>query len=212
METARELMVTLTRRRRLLASSPCAPLHDATPDRPSIRPPHAHPGAGADSDRSSVATSPRHTSMQSADRTAAGPSTTRRGRRSWRDPSGLAVPTTRRTDTSPSQLTRLADVAVVRCEGRTVAVMRGFDRTSRLRAAELRRKLARRGVPVIDVTPLALSPRHRSGAHTALDADQIGLVVDAGSPGSPAPRHLAAELGVPLLERTAVPAVDDTTS
>jgi hypothetical protein len=103
-----------------------------------------------------------------------------------------------------SELTRLADKAVDHSGGHTVAVVRGFDRTSRHRAAELRRKLQRRGVTAIDLTPLVLTLRHsdRHAATMFLDDSTIGLVVDAG-PGSSHAPNLAAELGVPLLHSSA---------
>ena len=100
----------------------------------------------------------------------------------------------------PSELTRLADKAVDHSGGQAVAVVRGFDRTSRHRSAELRRKLQRRGVTSIDLTPLVLTLRHseRHAATNFLGDTTIGLVVDAG-PGSSHAPNLAAELGVPLL-------------
>lgn len=98
-----------------------------------------------------------------------------------------------------SELTRLADEAVERSKGDTVAVIRGFDRASRHRSAELRRKLQRRGVAAVDLTPLVLTLRHSDRrARALLDNGAIGLVVDAGPGGTQAP-DLAAELGVPLL-------------
>lgn len=105
-----------------------------------------------------------------------------------------------------SELTRLADTAVDHSGGHTIAVVRGFDRTSRHRAAELRRKLQRRGGTAIDLTPLVLTLRH-SDRHTAikfLDDSTIGLVVDAG-PGSSSAANLAAELAVPLLQSRPAP-------
>jgi hypothetical protein len=108
--------------------------------------------------------------------------------------------------TARSELTRLADKAVEHGDGHTVAVIRGFGRGSRQRAAELRRKLERRGVTAIDITPLALTFRHsdRAAARTLLDSGAIGLLVDAGPDSSHAP-NLAAELGVPLLHSRSVP-------
>lgn len=100
-----------------------------------------------------------------------------------------------------SDLTRVADAAVERSRGHAVAVVRGFDRTSRHRAAELRRKLHHRGVLAVDLSPLILTLRHSDRPHaarTVVDDSGIGLVVDAGPVSSEAPR-LAAELGVPLL-------------
>jgi hypothetical protein len=99
-----------------------------------------------------------------------------------------------------SELTRLADKAAEHSGGQTVAVIRGFDRPSRHRAAELRRKLQRRGLAAVDLTPLVLALRNsdRAAARPLLDNGTIGLVVDAGAGSSQAPT-LAAELGVPLL-------------
>lgn len=105
-----------------------------------------------------------------------------------------------------SELTRLADTAVDHSGGHTVAVVRGFDRASRQRAAVLRHKLQRHGVTAIDLTPLVLTLRHseRTTARTVLDETKIGLVVQAASGSSAAPA-LAAELGVPLLHTGPVP-------
>jgi hypothetical protein len=111
------------------------------------------------------------------------------------------------TAAAPSELTRLADRAAAHSDGRSVAVVRGFDQSSRHRAAELRGKLRRRGVPAVDLTPLVLTLRHRGrtrDARAVLDDRTIGLVVDTGAGSSGAPA-LAAELGVPLLHRHAAP-------
>jgi hypothetical protein len=106
---------------------------------------------------------------------------------------------------APSELTRLADKAAAHSDGQAVAVVRGFDQPSRHRAAELRRKLRRRGVPAVDLTPLVLRLRHNGrtpDTRAVLDEGTIGLVVDTGAGTSGAPA-LAAELGVPLLHRGA---------
>jgi hypothetical protein len=103
------------------------------------------------------------------------------------------------TAAASSELTRLADKAAAHSQGQAVAVVRGFDQTTRHRAAELRRKLRRRGVTPVDLTPLVLTLRRSDRASSGVPSgDTIGLVLDAGSNSSHAP-ELAAELGVPLL-------------
>lgn len=100
---------------------------------------------------------------------------------------------------APSELTRLADAASQRCDGDAVAVVRGFDRTSRERAIALRVKLTRRGVPTVDISPMTTAlRRRRDDTRTVFDDRHIGLVLDSGSTGGQAQR-LAAELGVPVL-------------
>jgi Asp/Glu/hydantoin racemase len=109
------------------------------------------------------------------------------------------------TAAARSTLTLLADAAAARSGGRAVAVIRSFDRTSRLRAADLRGKLARRGVVAVDVTPLVLNLRHTDSdaARLLLHSESIGLVVDAAAGSSNAAASLAHELGVPTLDSTA---------
>jgi hypothetical protein len=107
--------------------------------------------------------------------------------------------------TGASELTRLADKAAAHSDGQAVAVVRGFDQSSRHRAAELRRKLRRRGIPAVDLTPLVLRLRHNGrspDARAVLDIGAIGLVVDTGV-GTGGASALAAELGVPLLHQGA---------
>jgi hypothetical protein len=110
------------------------------------------------------------------------------------------------TASARSALTRLADVASDHCSGDAVAIVRGFDRSSRLRARELGRKLARRGVPSVDLSPLHASMRRLGpaprGPRLVTDDGNIGVVVDASSQ-SPHARRLAAELGVPVVGRRA---------
>ncbi len=101
---------------------------------------------------------------------------------------------------SRSELTLLADTAVKRGAGKPVAVVRGFDRTSRSRAAALRRKLAGQGVPTVDVTPMVLTVRYRrSILPPTPDPQSVGVVVDLGTPTARSSQRLAAECGVPLL-------------
>jgi hypothetical protein len=155
--------------------------------------------AGADSHRSTVAPTPRHLHLApTAASTADATPTLQRAPSPQDEPSTAHSP---HGDRAPrSELTRLADTAVERGEGKSIAVVRGFDGRSRSRAAALRRKLAGRGVRTIDVTPLVLTPRHRrSSVLPALNAQTVGAVVDAGAPAARASQRLAAAFGLPLL-------------
>lgn len=91
-----------------------------------------------------------------------------------------------------SPLSELAEAAANVAEpGHAIAITRGFDRRSRLRAKALHQLLDDRGVAAIEVTPAPGSAR-------LLTTAEISAVVNLVGAGSVQPHRLAATLRVPL--------------
>ncbi len=88
-------------------------------------------------------------------------------------------------------LSGLADAATEAASTGSVAISRGFDRTSRVRGKGLRDLLAERGVSAIEVTPAPGSERLLAGSDVAAVVNLVGA-------GSWQPHRLAAKLRAPL--------------
>ncbi|QGK69106.1 hypothetical protein GIY23_05770 [Allosaccharopolyspora coralli] len=104
------------------------------------------------------------------------------------DPAGVWAP-----------LSGLADAAAQAASTGSVAISRGFDRTSRVRGKALRDLLVERGVSAVEITPALGSERLLAGC-------EVAAVVNLVGDGSWQPHRLAAKLRAPLFvpgERTA---------
>ncbi|MFC7342293.1 hypothetical protein [Saccharopolyspora griseoalba] len=101
-----------------------------------------------------------------------------------------------RPEEDPAQiwapLADLTEAAAAAAGSGTVAITRGFDRNSRLRAKALRDLLAKREVPAIEITPAPGSDRLVEGVPVAVVVNLIGA-------GSWQPYRLAAQLKVEIL-------------
>ncbi|MFR9730290.1 hypothetical protein ACL03H_13760 [Saccharopolyspora sp. MS10] len=115
------------------------------------------------------------------DTTADAPRPTRSRRSSRPDPAQVWAP-----------LAGLADAAARGGASGAVAITRGFDRNSRLRAKALRELLEERGAAAIEITPAVGSERLLAGT-------EISSVVNLIGSGSWQPHRLAAKLRAPLL-------------
>ncbi|MCA1187996.1 MULTISPECIES: hypothetical protein [unclassified Saccharopolyspora] len=115
------------------------------------------------------------------DTTADAPQTARSRRSARPDPAEVWAP-----------LAGLADAAAQGGTSGAVAITRGFDRNSRLRAKALRDLLEERGVAAIEITPAV-------GSERLLADSEITSVVNLIGAGSWQPYRLAAKLRAPLL-------------
>ncbi|GAB2686529.1 hypothetical protein GCM10027271_56570 [Saccharopolyspora gloriosae] len=115
------------------------------------------------------------------DTTADAPQSARSRRSTRPDPAKVWAP-----------LAGLADAAAQSGTSGAVAITRGFDRNSRLRAKALRDLLEERNVAAIEITPAV-------GSERLLADTEITSVVNLIGPGSWAPHRLAAKLRTPLL-------------
>ncbi|MEU6129448.1 hypothetical protein ABZ805_09770 [Saccharopolyspora sp. NPDC047091] len=115
------------------------------------------------------------------DTTADAPQSARSRRSTRPDPAEVWAP-----------LAGLADAAAQGGTSGAVAITRGFDRNSRLRAKALRDLLEERGVAAIEITPAV-------GSERLLADSEITSVVNLIGAGSWQPYRLAAKLRAPLL-------------
>ncbi|WP_243789581.1 hypothetical protein [Saccharopolyspora gloriosae] len=115
------------------------------------------------------------------DTTADAPQSARSRRSTRPDPAEVWAP-----------LAGLADAAAQSGTSGAVAITRGFDRNSRLRAKALRDLLEERGVAAIEITPAV-------GSERLLADTEITSVVNLIGAGSWQPHRLAAKLRTPLL-------------
>ncbi|GAA2355186.1 hypothetical protein GCM10009854_36650 [Saccharopolyspora halophila] len=101
-----------------------------------------------------------------------------------------------RPEEDPAQiwapLADLTEAAAAAAGSQTVAITRGFDRNSRLRAKALRDLLAKRDVPAIEITPAP-------GSDRLVDGVSVAAVVNLIGAGSWQPYRLAAQLQVQVL-------------
>lgn len=89
-------------------------------------------------------------------------------------------------------LADLTEAAATAAGSGTVAITRGFDRNSRLRAKALRDLLAEREIPAIEITPAP-------GSDRLVDGVPVAVVVNLIGAGSWQPYRLAAQLKVEIL-------------